>query len=501
MRRSRKGALLEGFEQLLKSDSPHQRGYSFEDLLSQFLCSNGFQVHPHSRAASPRRTDIFADYDGHSFVIEAKWRKKDVGADDIDALRSRLEETPPDVIGCIFSVSDFSRQAIERVKQKRTREILLFNAREIHGLFASKFSLSALLQKKRTQLRAHATVWFEHAAGRRSKDSKAIEAIPSTTLFVQKAGNISPWVTKCSDRDEVVFSHELPYVENSYFGDCVGFRVFLGSSSVEELRHVLGLANRHFRLSQKGSYSIHQTPYAWHGFGVRGFLKALESWRARYAEVRLQSYHHSEELAYFDQLDIGMFCLNARQQISNAPFIYSAEIQIRIPGVPVAAGPFQSFCKDLDIATGYFESLRDSETDTIDIRERIPLDRTQLVISVDGVHQDISGAIVRNPFYMKPVPFNGEHSTAISFLGQSEFIFCAMRDWLPVGCQPGTLVLQRVEATWVGHSPILRPVCTWEYSVDTRPRSQVKKEERKRFEEAVARTETPNITPKKKRAT
>ena len=472
MLRSRKGVLLEQFGQLLNSDSPQKRGYSFETLLSQLLRDSGFEVHRNPKAATPRQIEIVAECDGRSFLVEAKWKKKDIGSDDIDGLRSRLERLPPDVVGCIFSISDFSKPAIDAVKENRRREILLFNATEISGLFSSRISLSALLQKKRTQLRTHAQVWFEPAARKRVNKSGAAEAIPSGCIFVQRAGNISPWVTKCTDRVEVVFSHELPYVENSSGGDCVSFRVFLDVASIPELRHALGVANRHFGLSEKGSYSIHQSPYAWHGFGVEPFLEALGSWRNRYAKAHMQSYHHSEELSYFDQLDIGMFCFNARQRVSNDPFIHSAEIQIRLPGVPVTPGPFQSFCKDLNLWCGHFESLPDSETETVYIYERLPLTMSHLVISVgDRGDRNISGAVVKNPYYKKRAPSNGKQHSAMDFLVQSELIFCAMQDWLPFGFRPGTLVLKRLEATWAGHSPILHPVCTWEDSTDERPRT------------------------------
>src|SRR5258708_7618447 len=273
MQRSRRGTLLEDFEQLLKSDSPQKRGYSFETLLARFLRDNGFKVHQNAKAAKPRQTDMVAEDDGQFLLIETKWKKKNIGSDDIDDLRNRLERSLSDVVGCVFSFSDFSKPAIDEVTENRKREILLFNAREIYGLFSSRFSLRHLIQEKRTHLRTDGAVWFEPTTGQQPDD--LLESLPSESIFIDKAGNRSPWVTRCTGRVEVVFAYDLPYVDNSLGGECVGFGTTLHIASVSELRHVLVLANQHFALSGKGSYSIHQEPYAWHGFGVEAFFQSV----------------------------------------------------------------------------------------------------------------------------------------------------------------------------------------------------------------------------------
>src|SRR5690349_21101397 len=107
VRKSRTGTLLENFEGLLDSHSPQERGYSFESLLSQLLHSNGFRVHRNAKTAKPRQTDLIAEYSGKYFLIETKWKKKPLGSNDVDDLRNRIDRVPPDVIGCLFSMSDF----------------------------------------------------------------------------------------------------------------------------------------------------------------------------------------------------------------------------------------------------------------------------------------------------------------------------------------------------------------------------------------------------------
>src|SRR5580700_8179123 len=100
---SRKDLLRKQFEELLNSDAPQRRGYSFQDLLSQLLRDIGFHIYPNATAAAPRQTDIVAEFEGRLFLIEVKWKKKNLGSNDIDDLRARLRNVPPDVIGCIFN--------------------------------------------------------------------------------------------------------------------------------------------------------------------------------------------------------------------------------------------------------------------------------------------------------------------------------------------------------------------------------------------------------------
>jgi hypothetical protein len=486
VRKSRAGTLLENFERLLDSHSPQERGYLFESLLSQLLHSNGFRVHRNAKTAKPRQTDLIAEYSGKYFLIETKWTKKPLGSNDVDDLRKRIDRVPPDVIGCLFSMSDFAKPAIDEVLRDRTREILLFDSREIYSMFSSRISFWSLVEKKRTQLRTHASIWF-YPIQTKTGALEVSETLPEPSIFVGRAGNNAPWVTKSSDRTEVVFSHDMAYVDNSMGGNCIGFRVNLDIGSINDLQHALALSVRHFGLSGNGSYSIHQLPYAWHGFGLKSFLQAVGSWRDRYAAVGLESFHHSEELAFFHQLQPGMLCVNARQRVSENSFVHGAEMQIFLPGIPVDMQPFHAFCRDLDLWSGHFESLGETSTETITFYDRIPLKVSSLVISVDDVEESISGAVVKNPFYKKMVKFKDDQSQSTSYVSQQELIFCAFRDWLPASFKPGTLVLKSLEATRIGQSPILRPVCTWETSSPKQAGTYVKEKTRKKFEETTAK--------------
>jgi len=187
-------------------------------------------------------------------------------------------------------------------------------------------------------------------------------------------------------------------------------------------------------------------------------LTAVSAWQERYAAADVTESHHSEELAYFDHLNCGLFSLSARQRVSNTAFLHSAELEIRLPGLPINPRPYEQFCRELGVAPGYFTLLDKCRTETFHIRERLPL---ELVEFVSFRNKGVSGAIVKNPFYKKQLPSNEEYE-ALGFINQQEHIFCSLKDWLDQGDEVDHLVLTRLEAIWLGSSPVLRPVCTWE---------------------------------------
>jgi len=131
-------ALRHHFEQLFDATDPADRGRRFEKLLRRRLALEVFHVELNPKIAAPRQTDLFARLGTIDYVIEAKWQTDKIGIADIDNVRIRLQRMPTDVVACIFSMSDYSEQAIDQVVQDRTREILLFNAAEINAIFQQR---------------------------------------------------------------------------------------------------------------------------------------------------------------------------------------------------------------------------------------------------------------------------------------------------------------------------------------------------------------------------
>lgn len=107
------------------------RGSEFENKVAELLRAAGFEVIPNARTAKPRQTDLFAGGDGVDLLVEAKNRKRELNAGDIDALRSRLGRTASDIVGAVFTTSGLTRKATEAIEADRRREVLVFLKEEI----------------------------------------------------------------------------------------------------------------------------------------------------------------------------------------------------------------------------------------------------------------------------------------------------------------------------------------------------------------------------------
>jgi hypothetical protein len=144
-------ALRNRFEQLFDSTDAADRGRRFEKLIRGRLALEGFHVELNPKIAAPRQTDLFTRLGTTDYFIEAKWQSDKIGIADIDNIRIRLQRMPTDVVACIFSMSDYSQQAIDQVGQDRTREILLFNAAEINAIFQQRAEVAELLRGNATR--------------------------------------------------------------------------------------------------------------------------------------------------------------------------------------------------------------------------------------------------------------------------------------------------------------------------------------------------------------
>ena len=140
-------------------------GQALELEVLKLLEGAGFRAHRNARVANPRQTDILAQGNDLTLLVEVKDRKRIVDISDIDSLRSRLNRTTPEVIGVIFTTSAISRPAIKEIESNRTRVVLVFVASEYELLRASKARLLNLITKKRSELLVNGRAWFRAGEG------------------------------------------------------------------------------------------------------------------------------------------------------------------------------------------------------------------------------------------------------------------------------------------------------------------------------------------------
>jgi Holliday junction resolvase len=252
------------FECLLESEDAAGRGPEFEKLLGARLIADGFDMHFNPKTARPRQTDLLAIRESQHFLIEAKWRKQSINVGDVDSLRMRLNRIPSDIIGCIFSMSGYGKEAIKQVESERTREILLFNAAEINSIFADRFDVHELIRRKRETLRVEGRVWFDDSTPESSARRKNFP--PPCRGFRTKTGAV-PLLAFPSDNDDTIFF--LDILETGAIDTVVSMELRLAIHHTIELADVLETIQKTVGLSEQGTFSIQQLSHAWYGFGAQ----------------------------------------------------------------------------------------------------------------------------------------------------------------------------------------------------------------------------------------
>src|SRR5688500_16854341 len=152
------------FRELEAHPNPQKRGPEFERLLQRLFRLSGYDAERNPSIARPRQTDLLARYGDDLFLLEAKWEGDPTNISDVDGLHSRLMRAPRGTIGCCFSMTSFTRTAIERAKQLRSaehgHELLLFDQVEVSALMNGWLSLHQAVRAKLRALREAGEVRF-----------------------------------------------------------------------------------------------------------------------------------------------------------------------------------------------------------------------------------------------------------------------------------------------------------------------------------------------------
>jgi hypothetical protein len=460
-------ALHRRFEQLFDCEDPSERGRAFEKLLHDRLRLDGFRVEADARTAAPRQTDLFARFGSADYVIEAKWQSSKIDIADIDNLRVRLQRTAGDIIGCFFSMSDYTDTAINQVTQERTREILLFNAAEMNAIFAHRIQINDLIKRKRDALRIQAQVCFM-TPGTQSTTDMAWPT-PRYEFIVNSAP--TPWLHCHTNSDDTAFLLSLPEISRS--GTCVRLNLRIEMATPEELASLFSVAVRDIGLSNEGTFAIHQGTHAWYGFGINQFLTAIQSWKDRYEHAGLADYHHSEELAYFDSLNGKLLAITARQRVGDSVFLHSSEIELHLPGIPIKPTGLQRLCDATHNQEAYLETVHDMKPDeTRCEKHKTPVTAiAQITATIQEEETVVAGIVIKNPFYGENAlvaPEGQQKYSALPHLAASEFLICDLDQWHDTNDQVQQYFVRQVSAMWVGHMPLLDVMCTWDSLVSPR---------------------------------
>jgi len=475
--------LLREFEALLDSRQKHQRGRDFEKLLVKLLHRDGFVARLNAGVAKPRQTDIYAKRFHEEYIIEAKWHDAPIDVSDKDSLKIRLDRVPSHLSGILFSMSGFTESAILDVENRREREIFLIDDYETYFLFSGKLGLAELLKRKRDFLRAQGKILFyKEEETEREAWGDSLE-LPVTEESIEINGKTSRSFAAHTCLGEFVFSSSIPDASwNQVGGPVVDFLIRVPGGTPESLRKMFGWLHQQFRLSGLGTFSIQQTNVSWFGIGVTEFIEELARQESRYRESGLKEIHHSEEVSYFDRFKEGFLALHGRSRSDSGGEVYSAELLIRLPGVPVDSRPYIELAEAAGEEQPYFIQPSYGNVYTKRLEKRIPVKPLARIVNrSDDREPLVRGLVVENPFFNKPEDakklLRDEYSP-LDQLSRISVLFCTLSQWHGVEDVVDEYYLRSIDASWgPGGLIIVQPSCLWDEYINKRGRDPVKRAE------------------------
>lgn len=243
-------SLEQELAELNRCKNPHERGRNFEAFLAHLLKEEGFEVTRNANATPPFQTDLFARRDQMYFLVEAKWLRRRLSVGNVSQVRDRLNYTPRDVFACVFSMSGYGDGALREFCADRSREIILFDGRETHGIATGTVSLEELLDTKREVLRRYSDMWFWQGETM-SAISFHLRSGHEVFQFGEETKN---WLLSVTDGNDVLFCNESLDFTNRQMGPVVSLYLRIDLRSVTDLRRLLRIAEREFGLANVGAH-------------------------------------------------------------------------------------------------------------------------------------------------------------------------------------------------------------------------------------------------------
>lgn len=457
----------EWLDQLKGLKSAHKRGYRFQDYVRTLFAKEHFKVTMNAGGAAPRQTDLMASRAEVTYLVETKWQKEPVDIDDIDSLFTRLGETAASVIGVFVSWSGFTSGAIDRVRQKRVRHMLLVTGSELE----KTNSFIRMLRRKQGTLLTDGTVLFEE--GIRTHRRSAKTNLPAGSTRFDIGGKNRRWLSCAGRFEQFAFVGELPdidWVPGMGAGVSADFEV--PTHTEKDLFRVLRELTEMNWTSENGRWAIQQAKRNWHGCGAQAFVDVVADWKGRYKD--LDTIHHTEEFCYMDVCDGGFYTLVGQLSADGRRIGWRTTMSFQLSGIPVRQDAMRHLCDTFDVEEPLFYRPRTEDLLHRGHAEAGPvLDVVGFVVQEDGLNLDpsdrewSSGLIARNPY--REQTGHGFLEWWPDGLEASELIICALRNWHPLSEPRQRYRLWSCEWAWTSDALVVRPLADWD---DDTPRNE-----------------------------
>lgn len=461
-------SLKDELDRLQRLDNAQRAGYEFEDVVAGLFRREHFSVERHARAAAPRQTDLFVKRSTDIYLVETKYRRTPASINDVDSLFTRLDSTPPDVVGILCSHTGFSKSVVKRVEERSSRPVLLISGNELNAVADGTESFPGMLRRKRASLLTHREVELDRVHHLPTNSRSRVDPLPaSDEQFVFLDGQRTDVLTSGGDFGPLIFTLDLIDIDWVPAGGVgVSADIDLDVENEHELKDVINELTHLGWTTPKARWTIQQGTVNWHGSGTRSFADQLLAWRERYQAVK--SLHHSEEFSYLDVCDGGLYTLTGSVSASEHRRVGRTTISFQLTGIPLDTSPLKHLCDTFDVRSPVYFRPKEEKAVTIVHSDGPPRQIVKPIAFLvkpadrdDRTEEDwVAGIVIKHPGYQRAP---SRRSTWLDGnVSGSEYLICHLRSWHPWGHPVKTYRLWHAQSTWTSEAQIVRPVADWD---------------------------------------
>ncbi len=137
------------YEEQMRSDDPHHRGYVLQDLFTRLFTLNRIPVlNSFTRNDGGEQIDGAFIMDSWHYVVECRWRAKLADIRQLDGLKGQVDRAGKQTLGIYLSINGWSKNVVPLLKQNPDKSIFLVDGPDIHAVLKGEISLHNLLLGK-----------------------------------------------------------------------------------------------------------------------------------------------------------------------------------------------------------------------------------------------------------------------------------------------------------------------------------------------------------------
>lgn len=131
----------------LEKLAPQERGYAFEKFLTTLFNAFGMQARSPFRLVG-EQIDGSIDFEGNTYLIEAKWQNALVGNTELLALHGKVGGKATWSRGIFISYSDFSKEGLEAFSKGRPTNLIAVTGQDLYFILEGGMTLDQMIHLK-----------------------------------------------------------------------------------------------------------------------------------------------------------------------------------------------------------------------------------------------------------------------------------------------------------------------------------------------------------------